>query len=241
MDFYQEIKEKFCQLIKGDDVWSSRINVVNIRSLTPQEVIGNPERDDFPLLRGKEVMIQADFRGSRGQAFTDMPGNYSGTLREIFEMPLVNNFQRAIFTASINAVLRYFKFISKTVHCRDKEPGECADHLKDYIKERFNQSRIAFIGLQPAMIAALTHNFEIRVVDLDVDNIGKRKAGVLIESVSKTKEILSWGDIVLATGTTVVNNTLTSLLIEKPIIFYGVTISGIAYLKGYEQYCFCGH
>ncbi len=170
-----------------------------------------------------------------------MPGNYSGTLREVFEMPLANNFQRAIFTASINAVLRYFKFISKTVHCRDKEPGECADHLKDYIKERFNQPRIAFIGLQPAMIAALRHNFEIRVVDLDVDNIGKRKAGVLIENVSKTEEILSWGDIVLATGTTVVNNTLTSLLIGKPIIFYGVTISGIAYLKGYEQYCFCGH
>ena len=241
MDFYQEIKEKICQLIKGDDVWSSRINVVNIRSLTPQEAIGNPERDDFPLLRGKEVMIQADFRGSRGQAFTDMPGNYSGTLREVFEMPLVNNFQRAIFTASINAVLRYFKFISKTVHCRDKEPGECAAHLVDYIKERFGNPRIAFIGMQPAMVEALTAQFKIRVVDLDVDNIGKRKAGVLIESVSKTKEILSWGDIVLATGTTVVNNTLTPLLIEKPIIFYGVTISGIAYLMGYEQYCFCGH
>jgi len=241
MDFYQKIKEKFCQLIKGNDVWSSRINVVNIRSLTPQEAIGNPDRDDFPLLRRKEVMIQADFKGSLGQAFTNMPGNYSGTLREIFEMPLVNNFQRAIFTASINAVLRYFRFISKTVHCRDKEPAECADHLKDYIKGHFDQPRIAFIGLQPAMVAALRRNFEIRVVDLDVNNIGKRKAGVLIESVSKTKEILSWGDIVLATGTTVVNNTLTSLLIEKPIIFYGVTISGIAYLMGYEQYCFCSH
>jgi len=70
------------------------------------------------------------------------------------------------------------------------------DHLKDYIKGRFNQPRIAFIGLQPAMIAALKHNFKIRVVDLDADNIGKIKAGVLIESVSKTKEILSWGDII---------------------------------------------
>jgi len=241
MDFYQEIKEKFCQLIKGDDVWSSRINVVNIRSLTPQEAIGNPERDDFPLLRGKEVMIQADFRGSLGQAFTDMPGNYSGTLREVFEMPLVNNFQRAIFTASINAVLRYFKFISKTVHCRDKEPGECAAHLADFIKKRFGNPRISFIGMQPAMVEALTAQFEIRVVDLDPDNIGQKKCGVIIEDVSHTKEILSWGDIVLATGTAVVNNTLTSLLIEKPIIFYGVTISGIAYLMGYEQYCFCGH
>ena len=104
MDFYQEIKDKFSQLINDEDIWSSRINVVNVRSLTPQEAIGNPERDDFPLLKGKEVMIQADFRGSKGQAFTDMPGNYSGTLRDIFELPLINNFQRAIFTASINAV-----------------------------------------------------------------------------------------------------------------------------------------
>jgi hypothetical protein len=241
MDFYQDIKEKFCHLVKEDNLWSSRVNVVNVRSLTPQEVIGNPERNDFPLLKGKEVMIQADFKGSLGQAFTDMPGNYSGRLREVFEMPLINNFQRAIFVASINAVLRHLNFISKTIHCRDKEPTECADHLKDYIEEHFDQPRIAFIGLQPAMIAALRHNFEIRVVDLDVDNIGKRKAGVLIEGISKTKEILSWGDAVLATGTTVVNNTLTSLLIKKPIIFYGVTISGIAYLMRYEQYCFCGH
>ncbi len=241
MDFYQEIKEKFCQLIKGEDVWSSRISVVNIRPLTPGEAIGNPERDDFPLLKGKEVMIQADFRGSLGQAFTDMPGNYSGTLREFFEMPLDNNFRRAIFVASINAVLRHFKFISKTVHCRDKEPGECAAQLKNYIKERFGQPRIAFIGLQPAMVTALGPNFEIRVVDLDVDNIGQRKGGVIVESASKTKEILSWGDIILATGTTVVNNTLTPLLMGKPIIFYGVTISGVAYLQGYEQYCFCGH
>ena len=241
MDFYQDIKEKFCHLVKEDNLWSSRVNVVNVRSLTPQEVIGNPERNDFPLLKGKEVMIQADFKGSLGQAFTDMPGNYSGRLQEVFEMPLINNFQRAIFVASINAVLRHLNFISKTIHCRDKEPGECAVHLIDYVKERFDNPRIAFIGLQPAMIAALRHNFEIRVVDLDVDNIGKRKAGVLIESISKTKEILSWGNVVLATGTTVVNNTLTSLLTEKPIVFYGVTISGVAHLMGYEQYCFCGH
>jgi hypothetical protein len=241
MNFYEEIKGKFCKLIKGDEIWSSRINVVNIRPLTPQEAIGSPERDDFPLLKGKEVMIQADFRGSLGQTFTDMPGNYSGTLREVFEMPLTNNFQRAIFAVSINAVLRHFRFISKTVHCRDKEPGECAAHLTNYIQKHFSKPRIAFIGFQPAMITTLSLDFEIRAVDLDQDNIGKRKTGVLIESISKTKEILSWADIILATGTTAVNNTLSALLINKPIIFYGVTISGIAFLMGYRQYCFCGH
>ncbi len=241
MDFYNDIKERFFNLIKEKDLMSSKVEVVSARTLTSQEVIGKPERDDFPLLKGKEVMLQANFKGSLGQAFTDMPGNYSGTLREVFEMPLTNNFQRAIFTASINAVLRHLNFISKTVHCRDKEPGECAAHLADYIKERFGQPRIAFVGMQPAMVEALSTHFKIRVADLDPDNIGRKKCGVIIEDVSLTKEILSWADIVLATGTTVVNNTLTSLLIEKPIIFYGVTIAGVAYLKGYEQYCFCGH
>lgn len=241
MDFYKDIKERFFNLIKEKNLMSSRVEVISARTLTPQEVIGRPERDDFPLLKGKEVMIQADFKGSLGQAFTDMPGNYSGSLQEILAIPLDNNFEKAVFIATLNAVLRYLNYISKTVHCKDKEPAECAAHLVDYIKERFGDPRIAFIGMQPAMIEALAAYFKIRVTDLDKDNIGKRKGGVLVESVLKTKEILSWADIILATGTTAANNTLPSLLIEKPIIFYGVTIAGVAYLKGYEQYCFCSH
>jgi len=241
MDFYEDIKERFFNLIKEKDLMSSKVQVVSARTLTPQEVIGRPERNDFPLLKGKEVMIQADFEGSLGQAFTDMPGNYSGTLKEIFDMSLDNNFKRAVFIATLNAVLRHLNYISKTIHCRDKEPGECAAHLVNYIKELFGNPRIAFIGMQPAMVEALAAQFEIRVVDLDPDNVGQRRCGVLIEDVAYTKEILSWADLILATGTTVVNDTLTPLLIEKPIIFYGVTIAGVAYLKGYEQYCFCGH
>jgi len=241
MDFYEDIKERFFNLIKEKDLMSSKVQVVSARTLTPQEVIGRPERNDFPLLKGKEVMIQADFKGNLGQAFTDMPGNYSGSLRETLAMSLDNNFKRAVFIATLNAVLRHLNYISKTVHCKDKEPGECAAHLVDYIKERFSNPRIAFIGMQPAIVEALAAHFKIRVVDLDPDNVGQKRCGVLIEDVDQTKEILSWADLILATGTTVVNDTLTSLLIEKPIIFYGVTIAGIAYLKGYEQYCFCGH
>jgi len=241
LNFYEDVKERFFNLIKEKDLISSKVEIVSARSLTTQEVIGRPERDDFPLLKGKEVMIQADFKGSLGQAFTDMPGNYNGTLKEIFNMSLDNNFKRAIFISTLNAVLRYLNYISKTVHCKDKEPGECAAHLKDYIGERFGQPRIAFIGMQPAMVEALAAHFKIRVTDLDPNNIGQKKCGVLIEDTSHTKEILSWADLIIATGTTAVNDTLPSLLVRKPIIFYGVTIAGIAHLMGYEQYCFCGH
>jgi len=241
VNFYDDIKEKFYNIIRQKSLWLSEVQVVSARPLTPQEAIGKPERDDFPLLEGKEVMIQADFKGSLGQAFTDMPGNYSGRLSTIFDMPLNNNFRRAVFVATINAVLRHLNLITKTVHCRDKEPSQCAANLVDYIKNRFDNPRIAFIGLQPAMIEALAPHFEMRVTDLDPNNVGQKKCGVLIEDVFHTKEILSWADIIVATGTTAVNGTLPSLLVEKPIIFYGVTVAGIAYLTGYKQYCFCGH
>jgi len=241
MDFYEDIKERFFNLIKEKNLMSLKVQIVSARPLTPQEVIGKPERNDFPLLKGKEVMIQANFKGSLGQAFTDMPGNYKGTLKDVLDLPQDNNFKRAVFIATLNAVLRYLKLVNKTVHCRDKEPGDCAAHLVDYIKERFDNPRLAFIGMQPAMVENLAHNFEIRVTDLDLNNVGKQKCGVLIEDVSYTKEIINWADLIIATGTTAVNNTLSSLLVNKPIIFYGVTIAGLAYLKGYEQYCFCGH
>ncbi len=241
MNLFQEVKERFYRLVSDNDIYSSTVNVINVRPLTPKEVIGNPDRKDFPLLKGKEVMVQADFRGSMGQAYTDMPGNFKGTLREVFQLPLINNFQRAVFVSSINAVLRYLGYIENTIHCKDKEPTECAARFKDYILANYGKPKIAFIGLQPAMVESLLTDFEIRVVDLDKDNIGLKKNGVTIEDASHTEEIVSWSDIIIATGTTAVNNTLTTLLDRKPILFYGVTISGIAYLMSYKQCCFCSH
>jgi hypothetical protein len=55
--------------------------VVATRPLSSTEAIGSPERDDFPLLRGNEVLMQAaPYRGSLGQAFTSDAGVFSGTL-----------------------------------------------------------------------------------------------------------------------------------------------------------------
>lgn len=241
MNFYEEAKEVLSDLIKRNNLTGEKVNIVSARDLTPEEAIGNPDCKDFPLLKGKEVMMQANFLEAAGQAYTDMPGNFNGTLDEVLALPLKNNFQRAVFIAALNAVMRHLKLVKRTVHCRDKEPQECADQLVKYVRQRFGRPRIAFIGLQPAMVDSLARHFPIRVTDMDPDNIGKRKCGVMIEDAANTREVISWGDLVLATGTTVVNNTYRSVLANKPVVFYGVTISGIAGIKGYEQYCYCGH
>ena len=241
MEYIEKIREKFISLVEEHDLAQEKVQVVSARSLTPEEAIGNPERKDFPLLKGKEVMVQAIFKGDIGQAYTDMPGDFQGTLGEVLRFPLQNNFQCAVFIASLNAVLRHLNMIDKTVHCRDAEPKKCADNLVSYVQERFGNPRIAFIGLQPAMVASLSPHFSIRVTDMDLDNIGIHKCGVIIESFEKNAEVIDWGDIVLSTGSTAVNGTLELVMRKKPVVFYGVTITGIAHLMNYDYYCHCGH
>lgn len=46
------------------------------RPLTAEEAIGRPEHDDYPLLKGKERMMEARFKGAAGQAYTDRSINF---------------------------------------------------------------------------------------------------------------------------------------------------------------------
>ena len=186
-------------------------------------------------------MMQAEFKGALGQAFTDMYGNFNGKLSDIISMDLTNNFRRAIFISSLNAVLRYLGLTSATIHCKDNEPVECSKELVQYIENKFGNPKIAIAGLQPRMVQALAPRFRIRVTDLDNNNIGTEKFGVVIGSPDDTDTNLEWCDLALVTGTTVVNNTIDQFLTDKPVIFYGVTISGTAKLLGLKQFCHCGH
>ncbi len=241
MDFYQNSKIFLRELVDQHQIIDESVKVIAARTLTPEEAIGNPECRDFPLLKGKEVMVEAVFRQSKGQAYTDMPGEFSGSIRELLSLPLENNFQRAIFIAGLNAVMRHCGQAANTVHCRDQEPGLCAAQLPGYVSKLYGQPKIAFVGFQPAMIDRLRYSFRLRVIDLDEDNVGRNKSGLIIEGAEKTEEVLSWGDIILATGSTSVNATVDQFIDKKPVVFYGVTIAGVAAIQQLHRYCPCAH
>lgn len=237
---YDVIKKEFTRTINQNGLEAEEI-VIKTIALSPQEAIGDPEDRDYPLITGRERLMQAEFKGSLGQAFTDMYGNFNGRLNDIVEMDLKNNFRRAIFISSLNAVMRHLKLVDKTIHCRNNEPRECSRELVKYIERNYGQPKVAFIGFQPRMVEALSVNFELRVTDMDADNIGTVKFGVKVDSPEKTQENLKWCDMVLATGTTVVNSTFNQFRLSKPVIFYGITISGVAKLLGLNHFCYCGH
>ena len=235
-DVYNEIKEKMFFLCKKEDLLSQPIRV-RARVLSAEEAIGNPEADDFPLQKGKERLMQAEFFNAVGQAFTDRYGDFEGVLEDVLKMSLGNNFRRAVFVATLNAVLRHADGISGTVHCRDLGPGECAVELVHCLKERYDSIKIVQVGFQPRMVESLAVEFPLRILDMDPENIGSRKFETTIEGPEKTEDAIEWADLLLVTGTTLVNNTIEDFLNRKPLIFYGTTIAGAAHLMNWDRFC----
>jgi hypothetical protein len=233
---HDTIRQKFIKLIKEHGLEGEEV-IVKAEALSPEQAIGNPEDKDYPLVKGEERLMQAELRGAKGQAFTDRYGNFSGRLSEIAEMDLNNNFRRAVFVASLNAVMNHLGLAGQTVHCKDKQPRQCAASLASYIKQNYGRPKIAMVGFQPRMVEELAKQFELRVSDMDEANIGQEKFGVKIDDPSRAQENLKWGDIALVTGTTIVNETIDQFLIDKPTIFYGVTIAGAAKLAGLNRFC----
>lgn len=235
-DLYDEIRERTRQLLKGQNLFGERVRI-RARALSTEEAIGNPEADDFPLQKGKERLMQAEFVTALGQAFTDRYGDFEGTLEEVLEISLENNYRRAIFVATLNAVLRHMNQIDRTVHCRDQGPAQCAEELGHYIKTRYGWTRIVLIGFQPRMVESLSHHFPLRVIDMDPASIGTRKFQIAIEGPEAMDEAIRWTDLLLVTGTTLVNGTIGRFLGSKPVIFYGTTIAGAAHLMNWDRFC----
>lgn len=237
---YNILKREFIKAIKENGLELEEV-VIKAAPLSPDEAIGKPEEQDYPLVIGRERLMQAEFRGCLGQAFTDMYGNFGGRLCDIVAMNLSNNFRRAIFISSLNAVMRYLGLITKSIHCKNNEPRECSYELARYIESNYGHPRVAFVGYQPRMVEALSNSFEIRVTDMDQDNIGTEKSRVTIHGPEKTEEHLDWCDIAVVTGSIVVNETIAQVRTSKPVIFYGITISGAAKLLGLNHFCHFGH
>ena len=236
-DIFSRLRKAFARLLDEHGLADAAVSI-SARPLNPGEAIGNPEADDYPILKGKERMIEATFLGSKGQAFTDMCGEWSGKISEVAHMKLANNFRRSLFVASLNAAMRRFALIEKTVHCKNDGPVRCAKECLRTLSSENPSARIAMIGHQPRILEQLSRQFKLNVADMDEDNIGKQVFGVTIFGPEKTEQIIDDGDILLVTGTTLVNGTIGRFLREeKETIFYGVTIAGAAGILGLRRFC----
>ncbi len=237
---YSTLKTYLKVLIEKEDLTQDPI-MVTAQQLTTDEAIGNPEHSDYPLIVGRERMMEALVRGAPGQAFTDMYGHWQGSLGEVADLDLNNNFRRAIFVAALNGAMRYTGELSDTRHCRDEGPVACAKELVNYVKSEALTPPFVLIGFQPRFAETLSIIGDLRIVDMDIKHIGRQRCGTTVYSPEETDRALEGAKTVFVTGTTLVNDTIHQFWdLPIPTVFYGVTIAGAAKVLGLRRYCEAG-
>jgi uncharacterized protein (DUF4213/DUF364 family) len=240
----ETLKQKFQLLVDDNHLAMEEVHISS-KSLTPEEAIGITGRKDFPILTGKEVMLQAEYQGAKGQAFTDAPSVFQGSLREILDLDLSKSlYNRGLFIATMNAVMAKLGMIDHTVHCRTEEPENCAKEIYQMFQEKYLNRKIALVGYQPSMLEALSKDFTVRVLDLNPQNVGQIRYGVKVEhGINDYEEVvLDWADVVFCTGSTLCNGTIVNFLnLEKEVVFFGITVAGAAKLLNLPRICPCSH
>lgn len=241
-ELFEMLASGFREILEKYEMASDNI-IIEARGLSPKEAIGETSRKDYPILAGKEIMLEAEYMGSKGQAFTSAPSGFSGRLSEILEMDIDKDpHVRGLFIAAMNAVMKHLGLADRTVHCKEGEPEECAEQAAAYIRENYGEPRIALVGYQPALLEALSKEFPLRVLDLNPDNVGQMRYGIKIEDGEKDFEdaVVKWAQLVLCTGSTLCNGTIVNFLdLDKKVLFFGTTLAGAAGLLGCSRMCFC--
>ena len=64
--------------------------------------------------------------------------------------------------------------------------------------------------------------------------------GVTVEDgASAHEDLIAWADLILCTGSTICNGTITDYLdLETPVLFFGITAAGASRLMGWNRVCF---
>ena len=243
---YNKLQEKLKQVLREQDLLDKEIHI-ETAVLKPDEAIGTPKRQDYPLLKGKEVLMQATFMNSRGQAYTDAPSRFSGCIGEIAELELKGSRKMALFIAALNAVLRHTDPDLKTIHCKDEGPERCARKIAAYV-EGLHPASVGIVGLQPAILEEITVCMgpdRVYCIDRDEDIRGQVKHGVSIEwgDDRGLERVFTKSSVVLATGSSSANGSLPDILAmsqntDTPVYFFGTTIAGTARVMGLRHLCY---
>ena len=243
-NIYRQIQSAFEQIVQEHGLDTGE-TVVTCKALSPEEAIGITERKDYPILTGKEVMLLSTYKGASGQAFTDAPCASVCSLGEILALDICqdDNYARGLYISTMNAVMRYLGLIDNTVHCRSKEPPQCAQEYVPWLKEHYPAvRRLALIGYQPALFGAFSAepSIELRVLDLNPDNVGEIRFGHRVEHGIDDYEdaVLHWADLVLCTSSVFCNATMDLYIdIGREVLFFGITGAGPIHVLGLNRHC----
>lgn len=193
-----------------------------------------------------EWIIEATLLQSKGEAIVHAPCEFEGPLRDVLGLRLDSERNRAFFVSAVNALLRELKLVDRNLYCQDPDPPQCRMEIVRTILKRFGLVNVGLAGLKPSLVEPLVETFgvdRVRIVDPIEENVGTIHYGVEVwDTVGRTRELVKRSDVVLFTGSTLVNGTFDLIWEQihsqgKEYIAYGNTILGIGMLMGVDGIC----
>ncbi len=204
------------------------------------EVTLRPDGDKITSINRPEYRVIADFQGTKGEAYTECPCGFEGTLKEALDIRPTDNGISAATIASINAAMSHFG------HFKGIFPDDPAVHQKYakklciYVSRNFGRSNIVLVGYDGYIVKTFVESgIDFWTIDRNPENISRNLFQHIVVNSGKwnRESAFAWGKVFLITGSTLCNGTITQYLgrgIEqgRQILFYGITAAGPMKLLG---------
>lgn len=230
-ELYDQLKAKFLAV---PEVSSFLRDTVTVCADSEPEQTLVPQEERLSRVRKPEYRVTAVFRDVKGEAYTETPASFSGTLEEALSLQPGERGLDARMVASVNAVMHYLGFAPGIWPEDAQSRMQHADRLCSHITEHYGKDHIVLIGYDGYLVKRfMEEGLDFWTLDRDPEHITKdRFHHVIVNSGRYNREAaFAWGRILIVTGSTLCNGTIVQYLNSgKELLFYGVTIGGAAAL-----------
>lgn len=237
-EIYDQIRERFLALPGVSDLLGE---IVNIRGNRLPEITLMPEGDVPSNVNRPEYCTVAKLKDVKGEAYSETPADFYGTLKELLDLPLAGRGIDARVLAGINAAMKCLGLIENSELPDDHEiHRRYANKIFDEVTEKYGKEKIVLVGYDGYIVQRFMEEpLDFWTLDRNPDNITKDRFNHVIVNSGKVNRDSSftWAKILIVTGSTLCNGTILPYLeCENDVKFYGITFAGASRLLNLPWY-----
>ncbi|MBR5930526.1 MAG: hypothetical protein IKZ95_00710 [Lachnospiraceae bacterium] len=230
-ELYQKILSGFYELDGAKALLNETVSVK--KSEEPERTL-RPENDPPSTVARPEYCVTATLCGAKGEAYTEEPSDFSGTLQQALEIPPTEKGISAVTVAALNAAVNYLGLAPGAFPKGEEARFSYADALCRYVTEHYGRSNIILVGYDGYLVKRfMDEGLDFWTMDRDPDHISQNRFQHVVVNNAKRNRDSSfvWGKYFIVTGSTLCNGTILHYLdCGKEVLFYGITCAGAATL-----------
>ena len=234
IELYDQIISRFHELEGVSDLLNEKVSVSV--SAEPEKTL-RPENDPPSTVARPEYCVTAVLSGpkeGRGEAYTETPVPFEGTLKEALAIPPTEEGISAVTISAINAAMNALGLTPGEFPEEAQFQASYADALCRFAMEKYGKEHLVLVGYDGYIVKRLMdEGLVFWTLDMNPDHIAQdRFDHVIVNGAKRNRESsFAWGNLFIVTGSSLCNGTIVHYLNSgKELLFYGITCAGAATL-----------